>query len=79
VRTAAREYLIEDSLVRLEEELGERFTRIHRNCLVANSRIREIGKLPGDDDGHFLRLNGLDQRLAVSRRQYSTLREKFKS
>jgi two-component system response regulator AlgR len=79
VRTSAREYLIEDSLVRLEEELGERFTRIHRNCLVANSRIREIGKLPGDDDGHFLRLDGLDERLAVSRRQYSTLREKFKS
>lgn len=79
VRTASREYLIEDSLVRLEEELGERFTRIHRNCLVANDRIREIGKLPSDDDGHFLRLEGLDERLAVSRRQYSTLREKFKS
>jgi two-component system response regulator AlgR len=79
VRTAAREYLLEESLTRLEEELGTLFTRIHRNCLVANARIREIGKLPGDDDGHFLKLEGLDERLAVSRRQYSTLREKFKS
>lgn len=79
VRTAQREYLTEDSLTRLEEEFGTVFTRIHRNCLVANGRIREIGKLPGDEDGHFLRLDGLDERLAVSRRQYSALREKFKS
>lgn len=79
VRTAAREYLIEESLTRLEGEFGEAFERIHRNCLVAGGRIREIGKLPGDDDGHFLRLDGLDERLMVSRRQYSSLREKIRS
>ncbi|MBS0260238.1 MAG: response regulator transcription factor, partial [Proteobacteria bacterium] len=79
VRTAAREFLIEESLTRLESEWGDTFLRIHRNCLVARARIREIGKLPGEDDGHFLRLDGLDERLMVSRRQYSTLRETFKS
>jgi len=79
VRTAAREFLIEESLTRLENEFAEAFLRIHRNCLVASGRIREIGKLPGDDDGHFLRLDGLDERLMVSRRQYSSLREKIKS
>jgi two-component system response regulator AlgR len=79
VRTAAREFLIEESLTRLESEFGEAFLRIHRNCLVARSRIREIGKLPGEDDGHFLRLDGLDERLMVSRRQYSVLREKIKA
>jgi two-component system response regulator AlgR len=79
VRTAAREFLIEESLTRLESEFGEAFLRIHRNCLVAPSRIREIGKLPGEDDGHFLRLDGLDERLTVSRRQYSVLREKIKA
>lgn len=78
VRTAAREYLIEESLARLESEFGETFVRIHRNCLVAVARIRELGKLPGEDDSHFVRLEGLDERLAVSRRQYSGLREKFK-
>ncbi len=77
VRTAAREFLIEESLVRLENEFGERFLRVHRNCLVATARIREIGKLPGDEDGHFLRLDGLDEHLMVSRRQYSALREKL--
>ncbi|MDZ7584923.1 MAG: LytTR family DNA-binding domain-containing protein [Thiobacillus sp.] len=79
VRTAVREFLIEESLTRLENEFGDAFLRIHRNCLVASVRIREIGKLPGDDDGHFLRLDGLDERLAVSRRQYSAFREKIKS
>lgn len=79
VRTAAREFLIEESLTRLEQEFGDAFVRIHRNCLVASARIREVGKLPGEDEGHFLRLDGLDERLAVSRRQYSALRETLKS
>lgn len=79
VRTAAREFLIEESLTRLEAEFGEAFVRIHRNCLVASKRIREIGKMPGEEDGHFLRLEGLDERLTVSRRQYSALREKIRS
>lgn len=79
VRTAAREFLIEESLTRLESEFGDLFLRIHRNCLVAAARIREIGKQPGDEEGHFLRLDGLDERLPVSRRQYSALREKIRS
>ena len=78
VRTAAREFLIEESLTRLENEFGDAFLRIHRNCLVASARIREIGKLPGDDDGHFLKLDGQDERLMVSRRQYTALREKIR-
>lgn len=79
VRAAEREFLLEESLVRLENEFGDAFLRIHRNCLVARHRIREIGKAPGEDEGHFLRLDGLDERLPVSRRQYSALREKIRS
>lgn len=78
VRTAAREFLLEESLTRLEAEFGDAFVRIHRNCLVAGTRIREIGKVPGDEEGHFLRLDGLDERLAVSRRQYSALRDRMR-
>lgn len=78
VRTASREFLLEESLSRLEEEFGETFLRIHRNCLVARARIREVGKLPGADDGHFLRLEGLDEQLLVSRRQYSAFRDRIK-
>ena len=43
IRTAQREYLLEESLTRLEEEFGPRFVRVHRNCLVArdaHSRLR---------------------------------------
>ena len=78
VRTHSREFLLEESLSRLEEEFGETFLRIHRNCLVARARIREVGKLPGDDDGHFLRLEGLSESLQVSRRQYSVLRDSIR-
>lgn len=75
VKTAAREYLIEDSLVKLEAEFGERFVRIHRNCLVARHCIREIGKSSHPEESHYLRLEGVPERLAVSRRQYSQLRD----
>lgn len=79
IRTAQREFLLEESLSRLEEEFGETFLRIHRNCLVASARIREVGKSPGADDSHFLRLDGLDESLLVSRRQYSAFRERLKA
>ncbi len=75
VKTAAREYLIEDSLVKLEVEFGDRFIRIHRNCLVARQGIREIGKSAHPEESHYLRLEGVPERLAVSRRQYSLLRD----
>lgn len=39
VRTAAREYLIEESLTHLEQEFSSIFIRLHRNCLVANDYI----------------------------------------
>lgn len=78
VRTAQREFLLEESLSRLEEEFGEIFLRIHRNCLVSNARIREVGKFPGHDDGHFLYIDGLADPLLVSRRQYSAFRERLK-
>jgi two-component system response regulator AlgR len=75
VKTLVREFLIEESLIRLESEFAEKFIRIHRNCLVARNRVAEIGKQPGEQDGHYLRLSGLNEKLAVSRRQYSNLRE----
>ena len=39
VRTEAREHLLEESLVKLEEEFREQFIRIHRSALVARDRI----------------------------------------
>ena len=48
IRTAQREYLLEESLTRLEEEFGARFVRVHRNCLVARDFIRGFERRVGD-------------------------------
>jgi two-component system response regulator AlgR len=77
VRTRAREYLVEEPLIALERELAVRFVRIHRNCLVARAAIRSFERAPNaDDEAHWLVvLDGIDERLPVSRRQWPLLRD----
>ncbi|MEO7851089.1 MAG: LytTR family DNA-binding domain-containing protein [Rubrivivax sp.] len=77
VRTAEREYLLEESLTRLEEEFAERFVRIHRNCLVARARIEgfERKTLPDGDTHWEAVLRGIPERQPVSRRQQHLIRE----
>jgi two-component system response regulator AlgR len=75
VRTAEREYLIEDALARLEQEHAERFVRLHRNCLVARAAVRGFER-SSEGEGHWLALlEGCDEKLAVSRRQQHIVRE----
>jgi two-component system response regulator AlgR len=79
-RTKEREYVLEESLSQLEEEYGERFVRIHRNCIVARKAIagvaREKEGPEGETEAHWvLLLNGVDDRLQVSRRQWPQLKE----
>jgi two-component system response regulator AlgR len=76
VRTAAREHLIEESLARLEQEFGERFVRVHRNCLVARTYVAGFEREPGEGDARWVvRLRGLEERLPVSRRQQYIVKE----
>lgn len=77
VRTAEREYLIEESLAKLEQEFLDRFVRVHRNCLVAKEAIRGFERAIGDDgEGHWVVvMNGVADKLAVSRRQQHIVRE----
>lgn len=77
VRTAAREYLIEESLTQLEQEFAERFVRIHRNCLVARAAIRGFERVGGESgEGPWqVVLAGLEERMPVSRRQQHLVRE----
>ena len=76
VRTAAREYLIEEALTKLEEEFGERFVRAHRNCLVARAAVRGFERAMKDGEAHWeVLLNGVEERIAVSRRQQHIVRE----
>lgn len=77
VRTREREYLVDESLTRLEEEFGAMFVRIHRNCLVARAHVagfeREAGE--GGEGAWVALLRGVPERLPVSRRQQHVLRE----
>ncbi len=77
VRTAAREYLIEESLTRLEQEFGERLVRIHRNCLVARSFVRGFERRTGPEGESRweVLLNSVSETLPVSRRQQHVVRE----
>ena len=69
------EDLIEESLKSLEEEFGERFVRIHRNCLVARHELVELKRNP---DGHVQAvLRHGSKPLEVSRRCVAGLREKL--
>ena len=77
VRTAEREYLIEESLTNLEAEFGERFIRLHRNCLVAPSFIAGYEKrLNQDNEQHWVALlKNIPETIAISRRQQHLVRE----
>lgn len=79
-RTSEREYLLEESLNHLEEEFGERFLRVHRNCLVARRAIAGCEKKASDDgEPHWnVLLNGVAESLPVSRRQWPQIKSLLK-
>jgi len=84
-RTADREYLLDEALVQLEQEFGERFIRIHRNSLVARAALRGVERASGHGEGacaantgegHWqVILAGVPERLPVSRRQWPAVRQ----
>lgn len=77
VRTAEREYLIEESLTHLEAEFGERFLRLHRNCLAAAEFIAGYEKrLNEANEAQWVALlRGVPETIAISRRQQHLVRE----
>jgi two-component system, LytTR family, response regulator AlgR len=77
VRTREREHLIEESLIALEREFNGPFVRIHRNCLVARAAIRGFERTGGgEEEAHWqVVIDGLAERLPVSRRQWPAVRE----
>jgi len=77
VHHAKGEVLIEEPLTALEEEFGARFVRIHRNCLVALSKLAGLDRTP---DGRVLaRIAGVAAPLEVSRRNLPALRKLVRS
>lgn len=77
VRTAVKSYILDASLNELEERHAAQFLRVHRNALVARRAVRALEKHydPEEGEGWAVRLNGIDEVLAVSRRQLIAVRE----
>ena len=77
VRTAARSYILDASLSELEDKYAAQFMRVHRNALVARNALRALEKHDDPDEGEVwaVRLNGIEEMLAVSRRQLSAVRD----
>ncbi len=77
VRTATRSYVLDGSLGELEEKYAQQFMRIHRNALISRRAVRALEKHfdPEEGEGWAVRLNGINELLAVSRRQLSAVRE----
>jgi two-component system response regulator AlgR len=76
-RTAAREFVLDESLVQIEHEFPQRFLRLHRNCLVARAAVQGVERA-GEHDGeaHWdVLLRGVAERLPVSRRQWPAVRQ----
>lgn len=84
VRTRTQDYLIEESLTSIEEELGDVFVRVHRNALVARDAIVgvERGTHAVDGEGESDKaleswqviLRDVDERLPISRRQWAVVK-----
>ena len=76
VRTAQREYLVEESLTSLEEEFGDAFVRIHRNCLVARTAIAGFERNAEESEsGWAVVIRDTGEKLPVSRRQHHVLKQ----
>ena len=77
VRTATREHLVEESLSRLEQEFADQFVRIHRSCLVAKAYIIGFEKEAAEagESRWAVMLNGMEEKLPVSRRQQHIVKE----
>lgn len=77
LRTAGRSLILDGALSEIEERHGAHFLRVHRNALVARRLVRALEKHYDDEEGEgwAVRLQGVDEALAVSRRQLPALRE----
>jgi two-component system response regulator AlgR len=88
LHTRNRDYLTEESLTSIEDELGATFVRVHRNALVARNAIigvergvsaaEQEGEQEGTQDKPHeswqVILAGVAERLPISRRQWPVIK-----
>lgn len=78
LRTAQHTYVLDDPLTEIEQRLGDRFLRVHRNAIVAKVAVRALERRASEEEGAegwAVRVAPTDEWLAVSRRQAGAVRE----
>jgi two-component system response regulator AlgR len=84
LRTKERDYLIEESLQSIEDELADTFVRVHRNALVARQAITGVERaavtVDADADAGKPQetwqviLRDVEEKLLISRRQWPVVK-----
>lgn len=76
VRTRDRTWIADGALADFEQRHGAHWLRIHRNALVARHAIRALLRQHDHEEAEWaVRLEGVSELLAVSRRQLPLVRE----
>lgn len=78
LRTAEQSHVLADSLTDLENKVGERFIRVHRNALVSRHAMKALERRADDADGGeawAVQVVPTMEWLLVSRRQVTAVRE----
>lgn len=85
LRTQSKSYVLDDSLLELEQRLGDLVLRVHRNALVMKHAIKALERRhihnPVDDsesdETWAVRMSTIDEWIQVSRRQLAAVRDAF--
>lgn len=78
VRTPENTYIWDGSLSEVESRFPGLFLRVHRNAMVAMKAVYALEKSrdpDADGEGWQLRLRGVDEAIAISRRQLQAVKE----
>lgn len=78
LRTAEQSHVLADSLTDLENKVGERFIRVHRNALVSRHAMKALERRADDAEGGeawAVQVVPTMEWLSVSRRQVTAVRE----
>ena len=77
IHTSDKQYLITGTLNDLEDELDQRFIRIHRNALISTAYLEGLEK---NENGRWCAIFAdKEERLEISRRQTPNIRKWLKS
>ncbi len=82
VRTVDQTWVLDESLADLEQRLGARFIRVHRNALVARETMSKLERREDPETGGetwALQVRPTQEWLAVSRRQVALVKETMAS